>query len=116
MAASVYEQFRQLAAALVTGGAIGLMYDLLRVSGGVLHRVVKVLFAAAAGIIVFAVGRASGTGLRLFFLLATAGGACFYLWAVHPIICADLTEAKQHLQCYAVIVYRNALNHVKKRK
>ena len=116
MAASVYEQLRQLAAALVTGGAIGLMYDLLRVSGGVPHRVMKVLFAAAAGIIVFAVGRASGAGLRLFFLLATAGGACFYLWALHPMICADLTAAKQYLQYYAVLAYRNALYQLKRDK
>ena len=116
MAASVYDQLRQLAAALVTGGAIGLMYDFLRVSGGVPHRVMKVLFAAAAGIIVFAVGRASGAGLRLFFLLATAGGACFYLWALHPMICADLTAAKQHLQYYAVLAYRNALYQLKRDK
>ena len=114
MATSVYEQLRQLAAALVTGGVIGLLYDLLQGSGSVLCKAMRVLSAAAAGIIVFSVGRASGAGLRLFFLLASAGGACFYFWALHPMISADFAAAKQYLQYYAVIAYRNALYKFKR--
>ena len=113
MELSVWDQLRQLTAALVTGGIIGLFFDLTRLSGS-LEKVLRALCAAASAVLVFIVGRASGSGLRLFFLLATAGGICLYLWALHPMICADLTVVKQFLQYYAGFKHENTANHVKK--
>lgn len=103
MGISVHDQLRQLTAAAVTGGGIGIAYDLLRTltegrKGASLWLIIWALASAAA---LSTVSHASGAGPRLFFLCAAGAGACLYEWALSPMVRGDLRAAKHDLHFYA---------------
>ena len=117
MELSVYDQLRQITAALITGGFIGIVFD---IAGGLLRRrnAVRGIAFFITGIlsagIIFAVGRRSGAGLRLFFLLAVSGGLCLYWGTFHPMVREDLTVIQHYLQYYAQSAHRSADSRKKK--
>ena len=117
MELSVYDQLRQITAALITGGFIGIVFDiegcLLRRRNAVRGIAYFITGILSAGII-FAVGRRSGAGLRLFFLLAVSGGVCLYRWAIHPMVREDLMVIQHYLQYYAQSAHRSADGRKKK--
>ena len=117
MEISVNDQLRQIIAAMVSGGLVGLLLDIseamiCREKYG--RKRPRIMTAVLSFGIVTAVGRASGSGMRLFFLLAAAGGVCLYLWAVHPMMSGDLISIKHYLQYYAQSAHKNAFAMLKK--
>ena len=113
----VYDQLRQILAALITGGAAGLLYDsadCLAPGNGIWNKLLRIWAVLASAVFVFAVGRASGAGQRLFFLLAAAGGVCLYHGALHAMLRKDLENVKHFLQYYAQYAYRSAVRYRKK--
>jgi len=102
MEVSVFEQLRELLTGLVAGGGLGLLFDVLqplrRLTGSGLAFLWDALFLFLSGGWIFILGQGSGAGMRLFFLLASAGGFCFYLWALHPMVCEDCLSVEHFLQ------------------
>ncbi len=105
MGIGVYEQLRQIIAAMVTGGSLGVCYDLitgLRQAPALRSPAAEILYAAVASGIVFIVARASGAGTRLFFLFAAGGGFCLMIWAVHPLVRSATEQIQHHLHLYSL--------------
>ena len=101
----VYEQLRSLTAALITGGGLGLLFDMTRLASprsralsSILLELPFLLFGAFA---VFVVGQRSGAGMRLYFLLGAAGGFFLYLGLIHESVSARISQVKHDLHTYS---------------
>lgn len=92
MESPVYLQLAQAAAALIMGGAIGLLYDVLKTirlktKYKTLAGLIDLLFWLVALISLFALGMTSGGGdIRIFMLVAALCGAVLYMIGPSPAV------------------------------
>ena len=102
MEVHISDQLLQLTTAFITGGGMGLWFDLLQplrqCMGNKLSLLWDLIFLSVSVIIIFFMGQRSGAGMRLFFLCAVAGGFCFYLWSLHDMVSHLLLQTKHFLQ------------------
>ena len=95
-------QMREILTAMITGGGSGLVYDLIRGLTGRerLSRLGELTWTVCTAFVLFAVGNASGAGVRPFFLCAAGAGFCLYRWALGPMVKDDLMRLKHDLHFY----------------
>lgn len=100
MELDVSQQLRQLLAALITGGFLGLVLDVtesIPVRKKAIRSVLHLLWLAFSAAAVTLVGRTSGAGMRGFYLLAVPGGFCLFRGALSPMVRDDLRRFVQFL-------------------
>ncbi|MGI5936810.1 MAG: spore cortex biosynthesis protein YabQ [Oscillospiraceae bacterium] len=99
MELSITLQLVQACAAILTGTALGVFYDILKTLRLRLHvwpvtAVLDLVFWLVAAFALFALGLGPGRGqLRLFMLICTLGGALLYSVSFSPVILAVLGYA-----------------------
>ena len=114
METGVCDQVRQLAAALLTGGVIGLWAEVIpgfQKRGGKVGTAGTFLWLIPSAALTFLVGRASGASLRLFFLAGVCGGLFIYWGTLHAALRKDLPRAQHYLRYCANNAYKNAVSN-----
>ena len=114
MESAVSDQLKALIAALVTGAALGVLCDLMklvtprsRTLSALLTELPFLLFGAFA---VFVLGQRSGAGMRLYFLLSASAGFFLYLGILHQYVSACFSKAKHYLHDYTETVRKKKVS------
>lgn len=94
MELSITLQLTQACAAILTGAALGIFYDILktlRLRIWPITVILDLIFWLVAAFVLFALGLGPGMGqLRLFMLICVLGGALLYSVSLSPVILAAL--------------------------
>ena len=88
MATGIDEQLRALIAALITGGAVGLLYDAMHpLRGGLRRRILCVFtFTLLCAWWIHLTGRRAGVGSSAGYLSGVAAGVCAYCLVLHSMM------------------------------
>ena len=106
-------QLMQAALGLLTGGAMGLAWDIIRLFRRRLPRLageaVGVLCLLACAVFAFLSGQESGAGMGVFFLCVCGVGWALYLWGLE-----DAAEAVlERLTFYVAKMFEKMRNNTK---